>query len=472
MTIEKKSAGRIVPVILAGGSGTRLWPLSRSLQPKQFHSLMDDESLLVATCRRVAPSPQFDHPIIICNRRHETLLARQLRSAGIVPRAIIFEPIARGTAAAAALATQLVARDDPQSSLLLLAADNYLERPEAFLDGVVRGARAAELGRIVVFGVAPTRAESGFGYIEVGEAIADAQGVRRVRAFVEKPDRAQAKALVDVGRHLWNSGNFLFRAYALLSEFERLRPDILVPCCAALDQARSVSGGLLPDELSLAAVPAESLDRAIMEHTDRAAVVPLDAGWSDVGTWEAVWSASAKDANGNSLSGDVIIENAQGCYIRGEGRLVAAVGLTDLIVIETADAVLVARRDSAAEVKALVERLEQLERPEARSHLPDRGSWGSVRRVEEDDQCAINRIEVNPGARVSRHVAPGRAEHWFIAQGIASIAFGDETKLLHQSESMHLQAGAVYHLQNMAAVPLHLIEIQTLASVARERELQ
>lgn len=461
---KKKSAGRIVPVILAGGSGSRLWPLSRASQPKQFLPLMEDDSLLVATCRRFAAPLQFDQPVIICNSEHHDLVARQLRQAGIVPKAIILEPLARGTAAAAALAAQFVERDCPGSKVLLLAADNHLQRPAAFLEGVALGAQAADIGQIVLFGVAPTRAESRFGYIETGEAFDRLPGVCRVQAFVEKPSRDQAETLLNRGGFLWNSGNCLFRADILLSEFDRLRPDILAACRAALDRATAFANGLQPEKSPLADLRVEVLDRAILERTDRAAVIAVDAGWSDVGTWESVWNASVRDTEGNSLAGDVVVEGVTGCYIRSEGRLVVAVGLTDLVVIETADALLVARRDCAAETKALVERMQLLGRREVMSHPPGGGDWGRITGIDEGAEISVNRIELEPGIEVSRQVGHGRAEHWVVAQGTACIAFGNERRQLQQSESILLQAGVVYQLQNTATVPLQLIEIRPTAN--------
>lgn len=461
MDKNKKSAGRIVPVILAGGSGSRLWPLSRAAQPKQFLPLMEDDSLLIATCRRFAAPLQFDQPVIICSSEHHDVVARQLRQAGIVPKAIILEPLARGTAAAAALAAQFVEHEIPGSTVLLLAADNYLQRPAAFLEGVAMGARAADIGQIVLFGVTPTYAESGFGYIETGEAVDGAPGVCRVRAFVEKPGREQAETLLKLGGHLWNSGNFLFRTDVLLGEFERLRPDILAACRIALDRATLFANGLQPEKSPLSGLRVEVLDRAILERTDRAGVVVIDAGWSDVGTWESVWHASAKDAEANSLAGDVVADGVTGCYIRSESRLVVAVDLEDLVVIETADAVLVARRGSAAATKALVERLLQQGRPEVVSHPLGSGNWGRVQRIDEGSEFSVHRIELKPGAEVSRQVGHGRAEHWVVAQGTACVAFGNERRQLQQSESILLQAGAVYQLQNTAKVPLQLIEIQT-----------
>jgi len=458
---EAERTGRIVPVILAGGTGTRLWPLSRSLQPKQFLPLMGEESLFVATCRRVVDSARFGSPLVICNSRHRFLVAEQLREAGIAPQAIILEPVARGTAAAAAVAALFVARRNPAGILLMLAADNHLQRAAAFLAGVAIGEAAAEAGRIVVFGVKPTRPETGFGYIKSGEAIENVNGALLVDAFVEKPDRARAEVLITSGRHLWNSGNFLFRADTMLQEFTRLEPAILAACSRTLCQARSSADFLLLDESALAVAPTNSLDRAIMERTDRAAVVPTEAGWSDVGTWDALWSASAKDADGNYLFGDVFVQDVHQSYIRGSQRLIAAVGVDNLVVVETDDAVFVAPRERAAEAKGLVERLKQLGRPETVSHLSVHQPWGSSRSLDRGDHFLVKRVIVTPRGRFAGRAHQSRTEHWVVAQGIAGVTIGDETRLLGAGESICIPAGAAHRLENPGTEPLCLIKVLT-----------
>ena len=462
MTDERK-IGRIVPVILAGGSGTRLWPLSRSQHPKQFLPLLKADSLLVETCRRVSEASRFAPPIVIGNSCHQSLLTQQLRDAGIRAEALLLEPVARGTAAAAATAATLVARANADDMLLLLAADSHIRDSEAFLTGVEAGVPAAAGGRIVVFGVAPTRAETGFGYIRVGEPINGAAGARAVDTFVEKPDFPRAEAFVSSGEYLWNSGNFLFTARTVLREFERLQPAIARSCGRALEGGVPDSGSVLLDEVSLADSPSESFDRAIMEHTRLAAVVPINAGWSDVGTWDALWSASSRDADGNSLVGDTIVSDSKGSYIRSEQRLVAAVGVNDLVVVETGDAVFVAPRNRAAEAKTLVERLVQLQRPEAQVHAHVSEYWGSVRKIDETDEGLVRRLIVNPGFQLTRQVDPNRSEHWIITRGAAYIVQEGEQKRLLAGESVRLVAGAAYRLENAENTPLHLIEVQTVA---------
>jgi mannose-1-phosphate guanylyltransferase / mannose-6-phosphate isomerase len=463
MNNERKTS-RIVPVILAGGSGTRLWPLSRSQYPKQFLPLLNEESLLVATCRRVADATRFSAPIVICSSGHQSVLTQQLCDAGITPQVLVLEPVARGTAAAAAVAANLVGRASPDDVLLLLAADNHIRDSGAFLAAIEAGMPAAMTGRIVVFGEKPTRPETGFGYIEVGGSIEGVDSVPLVIGFVEKPDRPLAEAFITSGRYLWNSGNFLLRAGTLLEEFQRLQPTILASCERALNRAAGQAGVLFLDEAALEAMPSESFDRAIMEHTDRAAVVPIDAGWSDVGSWDALWAASRRDMNGNSLIGDTIVSDAVGSYIRSEGRLVAAVGVTDLVIVETSDAVFIAPRDRAVEAKAMVERLQKLGRPEVRAHAKVSERWGSARTIDEGDRFLARHVIVHPGARLTRQIDHDRAEHWMITQGVACITQGDESKWLHEGESMRIAAGS-YSLENRELTPLHLIEIRTVSGL-------
>lgn len=458
---EATNNSRVVPVILAGGSGTRLWPLSRSLHPKQFLPLMGEESLLVATCRRVADPTQFDPPVVICNSQHRFLVAEQLRAAGIVPRAIILEPVARGTAAAAAIAALFVVRSDPAATLLMLAADSYLRQEATFLTGVALGAAAAAAGKIVVFGVTPKRPETGFGYIKSGKAMENAPGVLLVDAFVEKPDRAQAEVLITSGKHLWNSGNFLFRADTLLQEFAELEPSILEACRRTLCHACSNTDFLMLDEPTLVTAPSNSLDRAIMERTGRAAVVPIEVGWSDIGSWDALWRESTKDADGNHLSGDVFVQDVHQSYIRSGGRLIASVGIDNVVVVETDDAVFIASRERAAQARELVERLQQLGRPETVRHLSADQPWGSSRRVDCGDRFLVQRLIVNPGARISGQTHPLRTEHWIVAQGTARVTVGDQSHPLGPGESICVPPAAAHRLENPGTDPLCLIKVLT-----------
>jgi mannose-1-phosphate guanylyltransferase/mannose-6-phosphate isomerase len=358
-------------------------------------------------------------------------------------------------------AALFVAQSDPRAVMLVLAADSHIERPAAFLAAVATGTPAAEAGALVMFGVAPSRPETGYGYIQIGAPLAGAAGVRHVDAFLEKPDQATAEAFAASGRHLWNSGNFLFRADVMLGEIERLEPALLAAGRMALARARPHHGYLLLDRAALLETAVSSIDRALMEHTDRAAVVPADMGWSDVGSWNALWDVSSKDAEGNVVAGDVLLEDVRGSYVRGTGRLVAAVGIEDIVIVETDDVVFVAPRARAAEAKGLVERLTQAARPEAANHTSVYRPWGSYRSVDRGDRFQVKRIIVKPGGRLSAQWHHHRAEHWIIVQGTAKVTVGEETRLLHENESVYVPAGTVHRLENPGQLPLHLIEVQT-----------
>lgn len=461
MTGSGTATAKIVPVVIAGGAGTRLWPMSRSLYPKQFLQLIGSRSLLAATCRRVADPTRFSAPLILCNEDHRFIVAEQLREADVVPQAVLLEPVGCGTAAAVTTAALYIAQSDPQGLMLVLAADGHIERPEVFLAAVATGTLAAKAGALVTFGVTPSRPETGYGYLQIGAPLADVAGVHRVDTFLEKPDRATAEAFAASGRHLWNSGNFLFRADAMLGEVERLQPGLLGACRVVLARAQPHHEHLLLDRAALVEIAISSIDQAIMEHTDRAAVVPVDMGWSDVGSWDALWDVGSKDAEGNVVVGDVLLQDAHGSYVRGNGRMVAAVGIEDLVIVETDDVVFVAPRARAAEAKGLVERLKQADRPEAASHTSVYRPWGSYRSVDRGDRFQVKRIIVKPGGRLSAQWHHHRAEHWVIVQGTAKVTVGEETRLLHENESIYVPAGTVHRLENPGRLPLYLIEVQT-----------
>jgi len=452
---------KIVPVVLSGGAGTRLWPWSRSLYPKQFLPLMGPESLLAATCRRIADAERFSPPLILCNEEHRFIAAEQLREAGIVPQAILLEPIGRGTAAAAAVAALFVARQEPKATMLVLAADSHIERLDAFRAAVEVAATAAEASRLVMFGVVPTRPETGYGYIRRGAPLNDNLGAYSVDAFFEKPDRRTAEAYLSAGDYLWNSGSFAFRADALLGELERLEPAILEACRRALAQSKPNLEFIQLDRQAFAAAPAKSIDYAVMEHTDRAAVVPADIGWSDVGSWDALWGISPKDPDANVLSGDVVVQDVRGSYLHADGRMIAAVGLEDIVVVETDDVVFVAPRDRAAEAKGLVESLKRAGRPEADNHTTIYCPWGSYRSVDRGDRFQVKRIVVKPGGRLSAQIHHHRAEHWVVVYGTAKVTVGEQTRLLHENESVYVPVGTIHRLENPGRLPLHLIEVQT-----------
>jgi mannose-1-phosphate guanylyltransferase/mannose-6-phosphate isomerase len=369
--------------------------------------------------------------------------------------------LARGTAAAIALAAVLAARTDPRALLLVLAADSHIERPDAFL-AVVRAASAvAEAGRLVMFGITPDRPETDYGYIRPGTPLNGAAGVHLVDGFFEKPDRAKAESFVAAG-YLWNSGNFLFSADAMLEELGRLEPDLLANCRKAVELAKPSYEFLQLDGAALKAAQTKSIDHAVMEHTNRAAVIRTSIGWSDVGSWDALWSVSSKDTDGNVLLGDTLVQDVHGSYVRGNGRLVAAVGLKDMVIVETDDVVFIApRHRAAAAAKGVVERLRQAARPEADIHKTVDRPWGSYRSVDAGERFQVKRLVVKPGGRLSAQTHHHRSEHWVVVRGTARVTLGAETRLVCENESVYIPAGTLHRLENSGKLPLHLIEVQT-----------
>jgi mannose-1-phosphate guanylyltransferase / mannose-6-phosphate isomerase len=462
MSEAASTSRRITPVMMAGGAGTRLWPMSRSLYPKQFLSLTGAESLLQATCRRVADPARFAAPLILCNTEHRFMVAEQLRLADVSAQAIVLEPLARGTAAAIALGTVLAARADPQALLLVLAADSHIERPDAFLAAVHAAAPVAEAGRLVMFGITPDRPETDYGYIRPGSALNGAAGVHLVEGFHEKPDRATAESFVAAG-YLWNSGNFLFRADVMLAELERLEPDLLASCRKSVELAKPSYEFLQLDGAALKPARSKSIDYAVMEHTDRAAVVRSSGlGWSDVGSWDALWGVSSKDADGNVLMGDTLVQDVRGSYVRGNGRLIAAVGVENMIIVESDDVIFIApRHRAAAAAKGMVERLKQAARTEADIHKTVDRPWGSYKGVDAGDRFQVKRLVVKPGGRLSAQTHHHRSEHWVVVRGTARVTIGKETRLVCENESVYIPAGTLHRLENPGKLPLHLIEVQT-----------
>jgi mannose-1-phosphate guanylyltransferase / mannose-6-phosphate isomerase len=450
----------IHPVILSGGSGTRLWPMSRTLHPKQLLSLLGHESLLQQTARRVADLRHFAPPLVVANEEHRFIIAEQLREIGVVPRAMLLEPVGRNTAPAAGVAALSLFADEPEALLLLLASDHAIADVAAFVAAVDRGAAAARRGDIVCLGIAPERAETGYGYIRRGAAHSAAKGVFHIAEFFEKPDAAHAAEYAASGEHYWNSSIFLFAARFYLDELERLRPDILAACRQALSESRRDSDFIRLDKESFAACPADSIDYAVMEHTRRAAVVPVAMGWSDVGSWDALWAMSTKDAAGNAIAGNVVAEAARNCYLRSENGLVAAVGVEDLVLVATDDAVMVAPRERTQEVKALVARLAKEGRSEADALPTVHRPWGSFTSLHNGHRVQVKHIVVKPGGKLSLQLHHHRAEHWVIVQGTARIRRGDEELMLTEDQSTYIPLGTPHRLENPGKIPLHLIEVQ------------
>ncbi len=452
---------RIIPVILSGGAGTRLWPLSRELYPKQLLPLIGDNSLLHDTARRVADGDRYRPPIIVCNEAHRFLVAEQMRAADISPAAIVLEPAGRNTAPATAAAAHLALRDDKDALILVLPSDHHMARPAALADAVARGRPAAEGGALVTFGVTPEGPETGYGYLRRGQALGGADGVYRLDRFVEKPDLAAAEAMLAEGGHLWNAGIFLFPARRFLDELERLEPAIAAAAQSAVDGARQDIDFLRLEESAFLAGPAKSIDYAVMEHTANAVIVETDLGWSDLGTWSSLWNLGDKDSDGNVLTGDVLVEDVAGSYIRTTGRLVAAVGIRDMVIIVTDDAVLVVPTDKAQDVRAIVAQLKAAERPESDLHSRVYRPWGYYQGIDIGPNFQVKRIAVYPGRSLSLQKHAHRAEHWVVVDGTAIVTRDDEVFELGRNESTYIPIGAVHRLENRGPGLLKLIEVQS-----------
>lgn len=448
------------PVVLAGGSGTRLWPLSRKNYPKQFVSLVDDCSLFEGTLRRLRALAHAP-PLVVCNDEHRFLVAEVLRRSGVEDASILLEPVGRNTAPAVALAALEATASGDDPLLLVLPADHNIPDSAAFADAVERAAAVADGGFLLTFGVQPDHPETGYGYIRATTG----DGVRSVEAFVEKPDRETAERYLAEGGYFWNSGMFVFRASTYLEQLERHAPAIL----AAVQEAYAGRHGDLDflrfDTAAFTATPGESIDYAVMERTDRAMVVPFQTAWSDVGSWRALWELGqtngAADSDENVYRGDVIAGDSRRCYLHAEHRLVAAVGLEDCVVVETADAVLVAPRDRAEDVKRLVERLEADGRVEKDSHRRVYRPWGSYEGLDEGERFQVKRIVVAPGGQLSLQLHHHRAEHWIVVRGTARVVSGETSFLLSENESTYIPLGTKHRLENPGHIPLELIEVQS-----------
>lgn len=448
----------MIPVILSGGSGTRLWPLSRAMHPKQFLSLTTEHTLLQDTVLRLNGMPDIKSPMIVCNEDHRFLVAEQLRAIDCNPENILLEPAARNTAPAVALAA-LVAQ--PDDVLLVLPADHVITDIDAFHKALSAAQNLALKGDLVTFGVVPDHAATGYGYIRgrnTGSSGADAMAIEQ---FVEKPDLRTAQAYVDAGNYYWNSGMFAFRADTYLAELGKWRPDIFQACQEASNKSTADFDFVRVDSVAFAACPSESIDYAVMEATDKGVVIPLQAGWNDVGSWSALLELSAQDNDGNALKGDVIAVNTRNSYIHAQNKLVATLGIEDLIVVDTDDAVLVAHREQVQDVKEIVNLLKQNDRSEA--DLPRKVSrpWGYYESIAQNHRYQAKRIVVNPGARLSLQKHQHRSEHWVVVQGTALVTRDEEKLVLETNQSTYIPAGMVHCLENTTTEPLEIIEVQT-----------
>ena len=457
----------VVPVILSGGSGSRLWPVSRESFPKQLWPLISHRSLLQETALR-AQGPGFAPPVVVCNNEHRFLIAEQLRAAGIRDARILLEPVGRNSAPAIAAAALLVAETAPDAVLWMMAADAAIADVAALHRLLAAAVQAAREGRIVTFGMQPHAAETGYGYIEVGDPLVGLPGVHALARFIEKPDAPTAAKLAASGRHLWNSGMFLFTARTLIEELERYAPAVLDSVRPAVALRSQDLDFIRLAAEPFAAGPSISLDYAVAEQTARAAVVPADLGWSDVGSWGALWELGQKDAAGNVAEGDVLLESATDCYVRSDGVLTAVVGLSDAVVVVTKDAVLAMHRDHAQDVKRVVDRLKQAGRHEAVAHNRVYRPWGFYERLIEGDRFQVKRIVVTPGHKLSLQKHFHRAEHWVVVNGSALVTCEDRETLVRENESIYLPLGCVHRLENPGRIPVTLIEVQSGAYLGED----
>jgi mannose-1-phosphate guanylyltransferase / mannose-6-phosphate isomerase len=450
--------GLLHPVILSGGSGTRLWPLSRASLPKQLLALHGERTMIQDTALR-ARLPDAAPPLLLCSEAHRFLVAEQMQEVGIKPHAIVLEPMGRNTAPAAAVAALMVAETDGTGVIVLMPSDHVVGDTDAFAGAVAIAAKAARDGHIVTFGMTPTAPETGYGYVQRGEGFG-VEGAFRVQRFVEKPDAATASRYLADGGYSWNSGMFVFRADAMIAEMEKHAPEVLAAARAALAKARRDADFVRLDPDAFDKAPDISIDYAVMEKTDRAAIVPASIGWSDVGAWSALWDIREQDDAKNVLLGDVIAHDTTGSYVHSHRRLTALVGVRDLVVIDTDDAILVASKSRAQDVKAVVDRLKSDKRSEHAEHKKVFRPWGSYETVDLGPSHQVKHIMVKPGGRLSLQMHHKRAEHWVVVEGEAQVTVGETVSTLKTNQSVFIPLGEKHRLENMGDKPLHLVEVQ------------
>lgn len=457
-------SGLIHPVILSGGSGSRLWPVSRSKHPKQLQPLLSGRTMLQETALRFADRTRFPAPTIICNHEHRFMIAEQMRTSDTPPALQILEPVGRNTAPAAAVAALCLQASDPDAILLLIPADHRIADPESFQAAIDTARIAAEQGNLVTFGIVPDGPETGYGYLKQGaELVPEGAGpaIYQVGQFVEKPDLETARTYLQAGNYHWNSGIFMFRADTFLEVLGSLHPAMLQACRRAVEKGTRDLDFFRLDETEFAACESDSIDYAVMEHADNVVLVPVDMGWSDVGSWASLWEVSDRDDSGNALLGDVIATDTRGSYVRADSRLVATLGIENLIVVETPDAVLVASRDKSQDVKDIVETLNRQDRCEHEMHRRVYRPWGFYEGIADGPRHQVKHLMVKPGAKLSLQMHHHRAEHWVVVSGTARVTRDDETLLLSENESIYLPLGCAHRLENPGTLPLSVIEVQS-----------
>ncbi len=452
------SSQSLLPIIMAGGSGTRLWPLSRTLYPKQFLSLTGEHTMLQDTVARLR-GLEHQSPVVICNEEHRFIVAEQLRQRRFDHSGIILEPAGRNTAPAIALAALHATAQGDDPLLLVLAADHVIQDQPAFIQAVQQAIPQATAGKLVTFGIVPQAPETGYGYIRQGRAVSDS--AFEVAAFVEKPDLTTAETYLASKEYYWNSGMFLFRASRYLDELAAHRPDILNACQQAMQGVHHDLDFLRLNEEAFCACPDESVDYAVMEKTRDAVVVPMDAQWSDVGSWSALWEVNSKDEAGNAIRGDVLTTQTRNSYIYAQHKLVSTVGVDDLVIVETKDAVLVANKNNVQDVKSIVSQLKAANRSEHLQHREAYRPWGSHDAISDGDRYHVKKVTVKPGQRTSVQIHHHRAEHWIVVSGTAQVRTGEKTFLVTENESTYIPIGVPHSLANPGKIPLELIEVRT-----------
>ena len=453
----------IYPVILSGGSGTRLWPLSRSMYPKQFIRFFNGQSssFLGATLTRLTSEAGFAPPILLCNNDHRFLVKEELERAKITPRALVLEPIARNTAPAIAVAALAALRDNPSAVLAVMPSDHVVKDEAKFIEGVRRAAKVAQTGRLVLFGIKPTEPHTGYGYIRQGTNLEGFNGgAYAVDAFYEKPNKATAESYVADGKYFWNSGIFVLNARTFLEELARLEPRILDAARSALAGAEIDGDFTRLNKAAFANAPNISVDYAVMEKTDAAAMLPIDVGWNDVGSWSSLWDIAPRDANNNYAHGDAILEDTTGCYVHTEKSLVTTIGLKDLIIVDTPDALLVANKDRAQDVSKVVAKLKLSNRKEQEQHLRNFRPWGYFETLNIGPRFQVKLLHVKPGGKLSMQMHHHRSEHWIVVQGTAKVVIGDIERLVRENESVYIFATQWHRLENPGKVPVEIIEVQ------------